>query len=184
MPAPVPRTWSPGELATFSQLNTHIRDAIEFFIGEDSPWALLTGSSGQSINNTDWTALSWNVPLVDHDDMHSGGTTVTIKTPGCYAITAQVMFADNSTGVRGLSLDVVRNGVLTPAFCRSGQRNANLPGGTGTTQTALQLATYVELEIGDQTLLYCRQTSAGNLDAMMSSTDLRTWLSVRWIGSL
>ncbi len=182
MAIPVPRNWSTGEMGTAALLNTHIRDALEFFV--TPPWCWVTSSANQSISNTTWTTLTWDTQLVDSDNMMALGTetVMTVRTPGCYAIHAQIMYAADVDGVRGLTCDRIRGGART-TLVRGGQRAAD---GTGTPsqETAFQIATYAELEIGDQLDFWTWQNSGGALNALRSSSDFYTWASARWIGSL
>lgn len=183
MAIPVPRNWSTGEMGTAALLNTHIRDALEFFV--TPPWCFVTSGSDQTISNNTNTNLTWTDQIVDSDNMMALGTQtdMVVATPGCYAIYAQIMFAVNATGTRWLTVDRVRSGVTT-TLCRSSQAAADYTGGSSTSETAFQVGVHADLQIGDHVTFWCYQNSGGNLAAMKSTTEFRTWASVRWIGRL
>jgi len=109
-----PRTWVVGELISAAIMNTHIRDnQIQLYNG--MPAARVFHSVNQAINNNALTVLTFDTERFDNDTIHDGvnPTRLTCVTAGKYQITANIAWAANVNGRRGLWLYL--NGATTIA---------------------------------------------------------------------
>ncbi len=71
----------------------------------------VTKSADQSINNTTWTAISWNQEDYDTDNMHDNSTNnsrLTATTAGKYMFGLSILWASNNTG--GRMVAIYKNG--------------------------------------------------------------------------
>ena len=112
MQVPSLKTWESGHLTTEDDLNTHVRDAMNFF--KSPPFVLLTrGGSQPAIASGSWHFIPWlGLPVSDNDGMFDNDDPeyITVRTPGLYALTAALMFTPyGNPGVRGVSIDWIRS---------------------------------------------------------------------------
>ena len=112
----------------------------------------LTNTTNQSIPNNSLTMITWDTEEYDTDGMHTGSDTeIVIQTAGKYHVTAQVMWADNNTNSRFISIHV--NG----ARVASVRRTAFFSSEDGVDWSG-------ELEVNDTIELQVYQDSGGSLD--------------------
>ncbi len=109
MVVPNPRTWVDGELVSPEELNTEIRDAINFVLNPPAVAANLT--TPQTIPDSTWTTITFNLVTRDTDSISDLSTlgTYTIQTPGLYLLGCNAIWASNTSGVRHVAVFV--NGV-------------------------------------------------------------------------
>lgn len=104
---PVQRTWAVGEIVTALELNSNIRDCVNFMLA--APRVALTRSTSVGLSGSGSPGLyGFDVELIDTDSMHSGGDTkVFANTPGLYECWVQVHhpYINNSA-----------NGILVAVF--------------------------------------------------------------------
>jgi hypothetical protein len=175
-----PRTWAVGEIATATNMNTHVRDNLSAVAGTDNAQCRVYNSAAISIANftTTYTALTFNTERRDVQGCHStsvntGRITVPTGWGGLWSIGACVSWAANATGWRAVALRL--NGATIIAM----QAGTNAGSGIETIQTVnteypLSAADYVEVIVG--------QTSGGNLNVAASANYSpefwARWLSV------
>src|SRR5690606_3317583 len=127
MQVPSLKTWQSGDLVNENDLNTHVRDAMNFF--KSPPFVLLTrGGSQSAISSGSWQFIPWlGVPVADNDGMFDNGEPayITVRTPGLYALTAALMFTPyGNAGVRGVSIDYIRGDTSTVLVIARGGASA------------------------------------------------------------
>ncbi len=121
------------------------------------PWARVTHSTTQTLSNNTDTALAFNTDIADTDTIHDTSTNnerLTCKTAGVYAITTNVGFASNATGVRALT--IYKNGTDIIGALQVQAVNGS--------PTRLALTTVIALAVNDYVEAHVNQTSGGNLN--------------------
>lgn len=189
MAIPVLRNWSVGELVTASMMNNYVRDVGDFWL--DVPWVHMDNSANVSHTTSgSYQLLTFNTTLRDTDNMHPGsGGVFTVATTGIYQVHAEVMFAANLTGTRGLSVDRTRSGVSTTGWCRSGACSSYADDiatvDSVAFETSCQIDRMMSLLAGDELRFYGYQNSGGALNMLGSgTTNYYTQASIRWLGQL
>lgn len=100
-----PSTWVAGAVLTAAQLNQQVRDNTRFLHGP--PIVRVRRSTTQSINNSTWTAISFNTEDWDTDTMWSSTapTKIICRTAGKYEFSFNGSFAASTAGTyRALGL--------------------------------------------------------------------------------
>lgn len=87
--------------------------AAQALWGKVPPVASVRRNATQSINDSAWTAISFDTETYDTDSMFAPtSTTITIVTGGIYLCCAQVFFAAHDTGYRGIRLTGFADGAI------------------------------------------------------------------------
>ena len=165
---PTQRTWTTSEGVTAAYLNSNVRDAVNFFL--NAPSARVYNSFALSIPHAVSTLLSFDSERYDNDTIHTGASPgrLTCQTAGVYAIYANIAWAANVTGIRGLSIQVNGNVIATQ----------DLPAGSG---QAMSVATQWKMAVGDYVEIAAYQASGGNLNVNQDGTRSpeagMTWIS-------
>ncbi len=127
-----------------------------------------TGTGTQSINNTNWTMITWDTEQYDTDGFHSTSTnTSRITIPsgkgGYYLLTSHIAL-DDSSGTGDRSTQFWLNGVDT------GKSYVNLQG-TSSGFTAMANSYIIYLSVGDYVEAGIRQASgtSKNVDRTLSN---------------
>lgn len=176
MNVPSPITWTASQKVTSAQMNSNVRDPVNFFLGV--PKAVLKQTSGQSIANATETALTWNAEDLDNDNAHSVSTNTsrfTCQTAGWYLATAHVTWSANTTGVRWLVHQI--NGFNTSRYGLC-QVNA-----VGTGDTALGSTTVLHLNANDYAEVIVYQNSGGALSTDIPSNNAASRASYIFLGT-
>jgi len=132
----------------------------------------VTSSTTQSLADSTYTELNWNINTYDTSGLHSTTTTtntIFVKAPGWYRLTALVHFAANATGQRQIRF--VRNGVTVDRSTAVGFGNASAS--TVVVSNIIQYA-----ESGDSIRVEGFQSSGGALNAINNESSF----SVELIG--
>jgi hypothetical protein len=163
-----------GNKLTAAQLNSNVRDAVNFLIAP--PAVALTQSASQSIPTAAFTALTWDTEGVDSDNMHS--TTVntdriTAVTAGWYLVTAAVEFATSATGAR--IVNIKKNGTSVLAGNNAGPESFQMP---------QSVTCLVFLAVGDYVQALAYQASGGSLGTIgATGVNGGTNFSAVWVHS-
>jgi hypothetical protein len=117
-----PFAWAGGSAFTGSR-GDQDHDAI--LLAQDPPGCIARRTTTQSINNTTFTAISFNSEVVDNDSMFAATSTdITIQHDGYYLAIYGIDWATNTTGTR--VINILQNAVAIP------EGSKELPaGGTG-----------------------------------------------------
>jgi hypothetical protein len=102
---PSPITFVATAKLTAAQMNTNVRDAVNFLVAK--PAVKVHNSTAQSIPTATWTSITWDTEDLDNDGMHSTSTNAQMlvaATAGWYMVTANAEFAINGTGQRLLRI--------------------------------------------------------------------------------
>lgn len=161
-----------GSIATAAQFNA-LKAAIDFWAL--TPRCYAYGSATQSLTTATYTMLTLGAEVFDivqsgDTAMHDNATNssrITIRTPGKYALTGQISYAANATGVRKCL--IVKNGATVLA-------EAGIPAISGGMTSVVGAGpAIVPLAAGDFVELQAFQSSGGAL-----ATDVEfvgsTWL--------
>lgn len=122
-------------------------------------------STVQSINNSTYTALTWDLENYDTDSIHSTSSntsrfTVPTGKGGKWLLSGTLQYTANATGQRGGAIYV--NGVL---YCYTNQLNA-----TSALDCILSSAVVLNLSAADYVEIYGWQNSGGALDIKGNTT--------------
>lgn len=152
---PVEITWTTGQVVTAAQLNTNIRDAINFILGP--PMFVLRQTVAQSIADTTVTALTWDAEDLDRDNGHSTVTNTsryTSQTTGWYDLHGQDGFASITSGgvIRDARFRV--NAVATDLWGMQVPSVANAAG-------QFTISGWIFLNSGDFVEVYVQQFNGG-----------------------
>lgn len=103
MAVPTPRTWADNDSLNTTNLNTGVRDPIQF--AQNPSAAVAERSTTQSIPNAVGTAVSFDVEHFDNDAMFAPTSTqITVVEDGLYDLSGFVSWASNATGYRSVQL--------------------------------------------------------------------------------
>lgn len=170
-------TWVSGQVVTAAQLNSNLRDAVNFLI--NLPVVELQQTVAQSIPNSAFTAITWNSEQVNNDGMHSTSTNpsrITAVTTGRYLIASTVAYSSNTTGRR-----------LTGYFINGSQLAGGqyeigtlIGGGNDTPITARTRQIF--LNVNDYVEVQTLQTSGGALNTGVDANN-QSDVTCRWVGT-
>lgn len=117
----------------------------------------VTGNSTQSIPNSTWTEINWNIDLIDPCGFHSttsNSNMIFAKTPGWYRLSVLANFAASATGSRRVRF--IKQGATID------RSTAIVPGSSGVEAVVLSsVMTYVES--GQNLRVEVFQDSGGSL---------------------
>lgn len=118
----------------------------------ENPAARVTHNASQTINGSTLTVLAFNTERFDTDDIHdtvTNNSRLTCRTPGVYAIIANVQWTQNNTGSR--LLEIRLNGATVIARQRQ----------FGVSASEIAIATHYQLTAGDYVEVRVFQDSSG-----------------------
>lgn len=94
----LPTNWNPNHAPTAAEL-AQIIAAIK--LAQDPPCCIVRRATGQSINNTTFTNVSFDTEVVDNANMFTPtSTNITIRYDGYYLVTVGANWASSATGLR------------------------------------------------------------------------------------
>lgn len=165
-----------GSVLTAAQLNSNVRDAINFVINR--PVCDLRQTVAQALTNNAHTLITFDTEDVDNDNMHSpttNPTRMTAQTAGRFTISAAVSFATNTSGRR-----------LTSWFVNGTElSSAQLEFGIAVSGNATQICSRTReifLNVGDYLEADAFQNSGGSLNTVVSTANQPN-ASVHWFGT-
>lgn len=172
---PAEITFTAGSILTAAQLNTNLRDAINFLI--NAPVCQCRQTVGQSIANTTAQSITFDTEDVDNDGMHSTVTNtdrLTAVTAGRYTLGGGVSYPANGTGSREadwfVNATVVNGG------------GASIPATAAAVQYVATRAISVFLNVGDFITLGAFQSSGGALTTPVTNVQ-QSIVCARWVGT-
>ena len=158
-----PRTWVAAETVTAAQLNTHIRDNLDFLHSKDH--VSVYQSSNQTISDSTYTNITFDSEHFDSNSMHSTSTaTARLKcnSDGLYLCVFKVQFETNTTGIRRVQL---RENAAGSSVGGTGRGIWNGPG-LASEDTVIAGSRLLRLVDTDYVELFAWQSSGGNLDVL------------------
>jgi hypothetical protein len=171
---PSEMTFVAGEVLTAAQMNTNVRDAVNFIIAP--PLAQLVQAVVQSVGDSAWTALTFTTETIDRDGGHSNVTNTpryTAQTAGWYLMQGTVSWTANATGGRQASFGVNGSSTLFSKVFQAG--TAAFVGSVTTSGT-----TY--LNVGDYAQLFSWQNSGGANNTVIN-TESGPVFTLRWVST-
>lgn len=173
---PSARSWSANEDVTSTNMNSGIRDPINFLM--EPPIAELRQTAAQSLTTSTWTSITFGVEDVDNDFASTGGHSTVTNTSrytavyaGWYFLGGGVAFASNATGIRATRWAINGSAV-------NGSQCTDSPI-TGNPHNVPGRGKFVFLAVGDYVELQGFQSSGGALNTAVS-TDSQSSMSVGW----
>lgn len=168
-------TWVTGQVVTAAQLNTNLRDAVNFLINK--PTCQCRQTVGQSIPNSTAQAVTFDTEDIDNDNMHSTVTNterLTAVTAGRYELGGGVSYPANGTGTREsdwfVNSTVVNGG------------GASIPGSAAAALYVASRSISVFLNVGDFVTLGAFQNSGGALTTPTTNVQ-QSIVFCWWIGT-
>jgi hypothetical protein len=167
---PSGRSFVAGEIETAAYLNS-LSTAVNFLL--NPPRAQVFNSAAQSVNNATFTGMTFDSEQYDSDTIHNPGsfpTRFTPQTPGLYAVSGQISWSSNVTGVR-LSV-LYLNGVAVA--------QNDIPTGSGNLDVQVAKEIYCNGST-DYLELVGWQNSGAALNVVAGLAN--TWFSCRWVAN-
>lgn len=173
------RTWIAAEVPTAGNFNTHLRDNMKW-LSTDKP--MCRAYNNANVNHTstgNWQAISaMNSEWFDNATLHDTSTNpdrITLKTVGKYMVGANVVFAANATGGRGLGCGY--NASTSGWICRELNFGVN---GLITTDISVS-GLFEATAVTDYSSFTAWQNSGGNLAmSRVANTSPEHWAI--WMG--
>lgn len=176
---PTPFDWTAGAVPTASQLDAGVRDVETFLL--NPPHATAYHSVDRTLTTATWTLAIFDSEVEDNDGIHSTASNtsrLTCQTPGLYLVTANVFFAGNATGGRGIN--ITKNGAGTRGATSSAISDGFTPGVANTNQL-VSATCEVRMAATDHLELFLFQGSGGNLSYIGGASG--TKFSMRWVAA-
>lgn len=173
--APAPRTWAAPLIVTDTILNTEVRDALNFMMGDNRPFFKAIQTVVQSIPNNAFTAITFTTEQIDNVNGHSTSVNTsryTCQLDGWYECKGRVAFGSppytNNRGAQfALNGSVLRG---TGVFTAPAPDN----------DTVVDTSTYEYLTVGDYIELRGYHITGAALPTTIVGNTLASALSVRW----
>ena len=168
-----PRTWVSGETVTHTELNTHIRDNLDFLHSKDHASAYQTAN--QNLLDSTWANITFDAEHFDSNTMHSTSTNparIKCNSDGLYLAVFKVSFDTNTTGVRRAQLRENAAGSSSGGTAR-GIWSAPGLASVNTTVSGTRLLRLVDT---DYIEVFAYQDSGGAIDII--SGTAATWLQL------
>ena len=161
-----PRTWTVGETLTAANMNTHVRDNLNW-LANDRPRCRANMTGSQNITDSTQTAVQFGgIDSFDVGAMHdpaSNNTRLTVPSGGggVYMFGVDnIGWQANNNGVRDLGLRV--NGLTTVAFQR-------VPATQNTNTFPPSMVSFYALAATDYVEAMVTQTSGGTISVSTAS---------------
>lgn len=172
-------TWVSGQVVTAAQLNSNLRDAVNFLINRPMVELRQTVAQSFATGNTT-TAMTWDTEDFDNDNMHSTVTNpsrITATTAGRYHFGGGIAWSANATLRRG-SWYRINGTSVTPSGETMLQSTSS-----GVAALPVRAITYF-LNAGDYVEVIGYQESGGALSTNVA-TDVseQPSFNARWIGT-
>ena len=168
-----PKTWNAGETVTHTELNTHIRDNLDFLHSKDHCSAYQT--TNQSVADATWENITFDAEHFDSNSMHSAGSDparIKCNSDGLYLCVFKVSFDTNTTGTRRAQIRENAAGSSSGGTAR-GVWTAPALASVDTTVSGARLLRLVDT---DYIEVFAYQDSGGALD--VTSGSAATWLQL------
>lgn len=169
-----PRTWRVGETPTYTLLNTHLRDNLDFLYSP--PSCRVYNSANISTSTGGFTALTFDSERWDTDTMHSAVSNtgrITATTAGRYLIIGQVQWAAHATGYREARVEFNGAGIY-PAWANHTVSSASIA-------THINVVGQYPLAASEYITLAAYQNSGGALNVAYSTYTSPEFMA-HWIG--
>lgn len=173
LPVPNQRTWSAGDIVTAAELNSNIRDAVNFL--ESPPVAVLQQTSVQSCANGAFTPIAMDAEVVDSYNGHS-----TVSNTSRYVAQVAGWYLALGRYATGGTLDTKRMACISVTGVL--QRNNELDSPDADLHTP-QCDAIVFCNVGDYIELQGYQLSGGALNTNTSTTYYGCSLEIIWLHS-
>jgi len=173
---PVEMTFSAGSVLTAAQLNTNVRDAVNFVIAP--PLAVLRQTVAQIFTTGIGAAFLFDTEDLDRDGGHSTTTNTSryvSQTAGWYQMQGTAMFAVSNTST-GLITGFSLNGA-------SSRFGGNFQVGNAGFVGVLPSGATVYLSVGNYVELIGYQSSGGNLNSQVTGFEGTPRLQILWVSS-
>lgn len=186
MPAMSPlNTFTDGQLVNAAALNTigtNINSLALQTTGKATssaavrkPILYVSQTATRSIANNTTTAIPWDTAAVNSDNMWTSGQTITVRTPGWYDITLQVVFASGSAGLRAALIFL--NGTAYPTNLAT--ETDRQMGASNAMHLQAHLLERINTGVTITAGIY--QNSGGSLSTSLSRGGV--WMSCAWKGA-
>jgi len=139
-----------------------IRSVGEILSFPEMPRCRVYQSTAQSIPDAAWTSITFDAENYDVKELHDTATnperiTIPPDAGGTYVVTAQVIYAANSTGYRAIR--ILLNGTTVLAY-------GSITNPSGTYTVSVPISTIEQLNAGDYIEVQAYQNSGAALDTV------------------
>lgn len=173
---PVEITWTTGQVVTAAQMNSNIRDAVNFILSP--PVAVMRQTVAQTLTTGTWTGITLDTEDLDRDNGHSTVTNTsryTAQTAGWYLPGGKISYASNATNRRWTRWDV--NAAEINAT-RLSMQAAN-----GDLSELVMCSAWIFLNVNDFLEAKGFQDSGGNLNTSVATAGDQSRLNLQWMSS-
>lgn len=167
---PAQITWTTGTVVTAAQLNTNVRDAVNFLIQPPSASLTKTGTTSLATSSSVYTAITFDTEDWDTDGGHSTSVNTsryTAQTAGKFQGHCQLEFQSSATGARLAGFRVNGGSIYW---------TAEIPAVNGNT-TIVMSTGFLSLAVNDYVEVVGLQNSGGTLTVNANSRFALLWMS-------
>ena len=184
MAVPSMSTFYAGQRLRAADMNSQVRDAVNWTISGKTCRAVRTGS--QSISANTWTAINLDNEDFDpyswHDGVGAFPSIVLPSFPGYYHVSASVAFVADASGVREAAIRCRSHNAGPFVFA-----GATAPGYTGGTNPSTKLSVSTTVYMNGSTdyaeLIVWHNSSTNPLNTTVTGSACYSSLSVTFIGT-
>lgn len=155
-----PRTWVNGETVSHTQLNTHLRDNLDFLHSKDH--VSVYSSTDEALGGSAYDKVDFDSEHFDSNSMWDGSTPSRVRcnSDGLYLVVFKVQFATNTTGNRRVQIRENAAGSSSGGTARGIWNGPALVGES----TRIAGSRLLRLIDTDYVELFAYQDSGGSLD--------------------
>lgn len=170
---PVMHVWVTGEIVTAANLNADTSTLGNFLLA--APMTFVRQTSFQTLVNSTFPALQWNVADVNSDSSWSiaSNTRLTSNTAGWYDVSAAWTLVGTATAGRRITVLAVNGAQLN-----AGQ--VSIPAGGLASTSGIAPAHLVFLNSGDYLEIQAFQDSGANQNTGSATAVAQAWCRFRW----
>lgn len=177
---PTPKTWVDNEIPSYADLEAELYDPVQFIL--NPPAVKLRQTTNQTLNNGQWSYLSWDGAELDtHGAFNSAGnkTQVTPQVPGWYLGWCGVAFNTSGSFMAG-QRDIEARINDTDSMIM----HKNIPPSAFSGSTSVKPAGLSFLAAFNGTTDYLQirvyQASGGTMTTIANRTDYQPQLYLKW----
>ncbi|HEY6021598.1 MAG TPA: hypothetical protein VIY48_17545 [Candidatus Paceibacterota bacterium] len=171
---PAEITWVSGQVVTAAQLNTNLRDAVNFLINK--PTCQVRQTVSQNLTTGSAAAIAFDTEDVDNDNMHStttNTTRLTAVTSGRYHVGGGYCAA-STTGRKEVWVRINGGDV--------NGTESGVPGGSAVATGPALRGVSIFLNAGNYTELWVFQDSGGTIATSVSGAQQASFFAL-WTGT-
>jgi hypothetical protein len=179
---PVPRTWTTGEIITAAEMNTEIRDSVNFLLA--TPRCIIYRSTDRICGSSSTpSAILFDTEITDTDSMHSGSNTYMVaNTAGRYEFILYIHFPSFSSAPGTAQCGIALNSSGTWSATSRLNEDTRIMCQDTTLGTSLSIRAVQYMNVNDQAEFFAAQTCGSTL-TIAGNIPFNLTASGRWLAS-